>query len=79
MDAAFDRVEKGLEFAMSNGYREEMDLKRKNCNACKIETCVLNTSFVVFKTSTFCGGVESNSFKTIIKGSLVNCTSSISL
>ena len=36
MDAAFERAERGLEFAMANGYREEIEKKRKTCDGCKL-------------------------------------------
>ena len=35
MERAFERAEKGLEFPMANGYREEMEKKRENCASCK--------------------------------------------
>ena len=34
MDAAFERAERGLEFAMANNYREEISKKRKTCDDC---------------------------------------------
>ena len=33
---AFEHAERGLKFAMANGYREEMEKKWKTCASCKL-------------------------------------------